>query len=86
MTKTKKNRPAVAAAKRLDSHDKHENDCKVIISHAIEKSNTKLPVVGIYRDAAGRWPAMPILDMPEETPESWNAKAAAMRRKKGGGA
>lgn len=40
-----------------------------------------LPCVGVYKDESGRFPDMPIYEMPEETAESWNAKAAAMNAK-----
>jgi len=45
------------------------------------KAKRVLPCVGVYKDESGRFPDMPIYEMPEETPESWNAKAARMNAK-----
>ena len=78
-----KSRPAAGTARRLSSR-KDENNRKNSVLQFAQFGKTKIPVVGAYRDPAGRWPAMPILDMPEETPEAWNAKARAMRKRKEG--
>lgn len=81
----KKSRPAADTAERLVSRT-FENNRNHSIPQFARFGNTRIPVTGIYRDAEGRWSAMPVLDMPEETPEHWNAKAAALRRKREEGA
>lgn len=81
MTK-KKNRPAVGAAKRSNAHGNHETNHKIIITDADHGCKHKMRVVGIFLDPDGRWPAMPVIEMPDETPERWNAKVAEQRRKR----
>ena len=80
MTK-KKNRPAGATAKRSGSHES-ENITGIIITEIGHGCKKKMRAVGIFVDPDGRWPAMPVVEMPDETPERWNAKVAEQRRKR----
>ena len=79
MTK-KKNRPAGATAKRSTAHGNHETNHEIIITETGHGCKHKMRVVGIFLDPEGRWPAMPVIEMPDETPERWNAKVAEQRR------
>lgn len=47
----------------------------------MKKTNMPMRQIGTFKDKDGRWPAMPIYEMPDETPESWNAKAARINAK-----
>ena len=76
----KKSRPAVDTTERPCS--RNENNRKNTINQCARFGKKNIPVIGVYHDSAGRWPAMPILDMPEETPESWNAKVRAQQKRR----
>ena len=64
------------------SRTSHETIASLIIAQTSENAMVSFPPLppgpplGIYQDPTGRFPAMPVYDMPEETPEAWNAKAA----------
>ncbi|MEG0780640.1 MAG: hypothetical protein RR426_08550, partial [Oscillospiraceae bacterium] len=61
----------------------HKNDM-LIISQLAENASDFLPgYSGIWQDSEGRFPAMPLYEMAEETPEAWNAKAARMNGNEG---
>ena len=81
-TEQKKNRPEAATSGRQVHEQKrvHENDI-------ISLSRADLPVkwvqVGVFFDALGRFLAMPIYEMAEETPAAWNAKVERLMRERG---
>ncbi len=68
------------------SRTTHETIAQPIIAQSEGNAMASLPplppgpVLGTYRDPTGRFPAMPVYDMPEETPEAWNAKAARINK------
>ena len=75
----KKSRPAADTAERPCSQN--ENNRKNSINQCARFGKKNITIIRVYHDSAGRCAAMPILDMPEETPESWNAKVRAQRKR-----
>ena len=81
-TAQKKNRPEAATSERLVHApiEVHEDDI-VILAQAGE--SVKWQAVGTFHDPLGRFPAMPIYEMPDETPAAWNAKVERLMRERG---
>lgn len=82
-TAQKKNRPEAATSERNPHGPKesaHEDDI-VILARGGE--SVKWQAVGTFCDPLGRFPAMPIYEMPDETPAAWNAKVERLMRERG---